>query len=165
MQCILYKIYFWNVFHMYNNLICIFICTPICTKSYSCKKWMLQSHSCIWCELAREGWNGRRASPHPPYYWLGKTLRRGSDDSSDGWMTFQPCKWKCKHPSIHKPAWCMTSSVTLGLTLMLKSCKDLSLGEMPGAQVWVLTCPFHSQLFQLSCHFSHWLYHCHCLDC
>jgi hypothetical protein len=32
MQCILYKIYFWNVFHMNYNLICIFICTPICTK-------------------------------------------------------------------------------------------------------------------------------------
>jgi hypothetical protein len=24
--------YFWNVFHKYYNLICIFICTPICTK-------------------------------------------------------------------------------------------------------------------------------------
>jgi hypothetical protein len=32
MQCILYKIYFWKVFHMYYNLICIFICTPIWTK-------------------------------------------------------------------------------------------------------------------------------------
>jgi hypothetical protein len=42
MQCILYKIYFWKVFHMYYNLICIFICTPICTKFYSCKKWVLQ---------------------------------------------------------------------------------------------------------------------------
>jgi hypothetical protein len=31
MQCMLYKIYFWKVFHMYYNLICIFICTPICT--------------------------------------------------------------------------------------------------------------------------------------
>jgi hypothetical protein len=41
--------------------------------------------------------------PHPPDYWLGKTLRRGSDDSSDGWMTLQLCKQKCKHPSTHKP--------------------------------------------------------------
>jgi hypothetical protein len=32
MQCILYKIYFWKLFHMNYNLICIFICTPICTK-------------------------------------------------------------------------------------------------------------------------------------
>jgi hypothetical protein len=32
MQCILYKIYFWKVFHMYYNFICIFICTPIWTK-------------------------------------------------------------------------------------------------------------------------------------
>jgi hypothetical protein len=43
MQCILYKIYFWKVFHMYYNLICIFICTPIWTKNnYPCKKWVLQ---------------------------------------------------------------------------------------------------------------------------
>jgi hypothetical protein len=41
MQCILYKIYFWKVFHMYYNLICIFICTPMWTKFYSCKKWVL----------------------------------------------------------------------------------------------------------------------------
>jgi hypothetical protein len=32
MQCILYNIYFWKVFHMYYNLICNFICTPIWTK-------------------------------------------------------------------------------------------------------------------------------------
>jgi hypothetical protein len=42
--------------------------------------------------------------------------------------------------SIDPPACCMTFLVTSGLTLMLKSCKDLSLGEVPGAQVWVLTC-------------------------
>jgi hypothetical protein len=42
MQCILYKIYFWKVFHMNYNLICIFICSPICTNFfYSCKKWVL----------------------------------------------------------------------------------------------------------------------------
>jgi hypothetical protein len=96
------------------------------------------SHSCIRCELAREGWNGWRASPYPLNHWLGKTLRRGLDDSSDGWMTLKPCKWKCKHPSTHRPAWRMTSLVTSGLTLMLKSWKDLSLGEVPSAQVWVL---------------------------
>jgi hypothetical protein len=42
--------------------------------------------------MAREGWNGRRASPHPLDCWLGKTLRRGSDDLSARWMTLQPCK-------------------------------------------------------------------------
>jgi hypothetical protein len=47
MQCILYKIYFWKVFHMYYNLICIFICTPICTKFYSCKKWVLHPNRTI----------------------------------------------------------------------------------------------------------------------
>jgi hypothetical protein len=30
MQCILYKIYFWKVFHMNYNL----ICTPICTNFF-----------------------------------------------------------------------------------------------------------------------------------
>jgi hypothetical protein len=35
-------ILFWKVFHMFYNLICIFICTPICTKFYSRKKWVLQ---------------------------------------------------------------------------------------------------------------------------
>jgi hypothetical protein len=30
--------------------------------------------------------------------------QRGSDDSNDGWMTLQPCKWKCKHPSTYKTA-------------------------------------------------------------
>jgi hypothetical protein len=33
---------FLESFHIYYNLICIFICTPICTKFYSCKKWVLQ---------------------------------------------------------------------------------------------------------------------------
>jgi hypothetical protein len=51
MQCILYKIYFWKVFHMYYNLICIFICTPICTKFYSCKNWMLQVRLSKWILL------------------------------------------------------------------------------------------------------------------
>jgi hypothetical protein len=40
MQCILYKIYFWKVFHMNYNLICIFICTPICANlSILVKSW------------------------------------------------------------------------------------------------------------------------------
>jgi hypothetical protein len=60
---------------------------------------------------------------------------KGSDDSSDGWMTLHRCKRRCKVPSTHRPACCMTSLVTSGLTLMLKSYKDLSLGEVPGAQV------------------------------
>jgi hypothetical protein len=31
-------LFFWKVFHKYYN----FIYTPICTKFYSCKKWVLQ---------------------------------------------------------------------------------------------------------------------------
>jgi hypothetical protein len=38
---------FLEGFHMHYNLICIFICTPICTKFYSCKKWVLQ-HGMRW---------------------------------------------------------------------------------------------------------------------
>jgi hypothetical protein len=64
----------------------------------------------------------------------------GIDNSSDGWMTLQTCKRRCKPPSTRRQIWCTTSSVTSGLTLMLKSCKDLSLGEVPDAQVWVRTC-------------------------
>jgi hypothetical protein len=81
---------------------------------------------------------------------------KGSDDSSDGWMTLHTCKRRCKPPSTHRPAWCTTSSVTSGLTLMLKSCKDLSLGEVSVAQVRVLThlVSSHSQIFHLSCHLS-----------
>jgi hypothetical protein len=92
--------------------------------------------SCIRCELAQEGWNGRRASPHPLDYWLGKTLWRGSDDLSDGWMTLHTCKWRCMSPSTPKPAWCTSPSVGLELTLKLKSW----MGEVSGAQVWVFAC-------------------------
>jgi hypothetical protein len=28
---------------------------------------------------------------------------KGSDDSSDGWMTLHTCKWRCKLPSTHRP--------------------------------------------------------------
>jgi hypothetical protein len=61
------------------------------------------------------------------------TRWKGSDDSSDGWMTLYTCKQRCKPPSTHRPAGCMTTLVTLRLTLMLKSCNDLSLGEVSGA--------------------------------
>jgi hypothetical protein len=29
---------------------------------------------------------------------------KGSDDSSDGWMTLHTCKWRCKPPLTHRPA-------------------------------------------------------------
>jgi hypothetical protein len=72
--------------------------------------------------------------------WSGTSVMRltrlsaqwkGSDDWSDGWMTLHTCKQRCKPKSTHRPAWCITSSVTSGLTLMLKSCKYLSLREVP----------------------------------
>jgi hypothetical protein len=58
---------------------------------------------------------------------------KGSDHSSDRWMTLHTCKERCKPLLTHRLAGCMTSLVTSGLTLMLKSCKDLSLGEVSGA--------------------------------
>jgi hypothetical protein len=45
MQCILYKIYFWEVFHMYYNLICILYALLCGQKFYSCKKWVLYHRS------------------------------------------------------------------------------------------------------------------------
>jgi hypothetical protein len=80
---------------------------------------------------------------------------KGSYDSSDGWMTLHTCKQRCKPPSTHRPTWCTTSSVTSGLTLMLKSCKDLSMGRCWVPRYESLLISFHSQFFQLSCHLSH----------
>jgi hypothetical protein len=34
MQCILYKIYFWKVFHMYYNLICIFLYALLVARNF-----------------------------------------------------------------------------------------------------------------------------------
>jgi hypothetical protein len=42
MQCILYKIYFWKGFSYVLQIDMHFICTPMWTKFYSCKKWVLQ---------------------------------------------------------------------------------------------------------------------------
>jgi hypothetical protein len=90
---------------------------------------------------------------------------KGSGDSSIGWVTLHMCRQKCKHPSTHIPAWCTTSWVTSGLTLTLKSCEDLSLGEVPSAQIWALTCfiPIFSS-YLITC-LACWSYHYHCHDC
>jgi hypothetical protein len=45
MQCILYKIYFWKGFSYVLQIDMHFICTPMWTKFYSCKKWVLQCQS------------------------------------------------------------------------------------------------------------------------
>jgi hypothetical protein len=93
------------------------------------------------------------------------TRWKGSNDLSIGWMTLHMCKQRCKPPSTHKPAWCMTSSITLGLTLMLKSCKDLSLGRWWVPKYEFALVSFRSQLLQLSRHLSCLLNHYHCHDC
>jgi hypothetical protein len=43
MQCILYKIYFWKVFHMYYKLICI-LYALLCGQNFILVKWVLQSN-------------------------------------------------------------------------------------------------------------------------
>jgi hypothetical protein len=48
---------------------------------------------------------------------------KGSNDLSDGWMTLHTWKRRCKRPSTLRPAWCTTSLVTSGLTLMLNLVK------------------------------------------
>jgi hypothetical protein len=42
MQCILYKIYFLKGFSYVLQIDMHFICTPMWTNFYSCKKWVLQ---------------------------------------------------------------------------------------------------------------------------
>jgi hypothetical protein len=69
---------------------------------------------------------------------------KGSDNLSNGWMTLHMYKRRCKPPSTHRLAWSTTSLISSGLILMLKSCKDLSLREVPGAQVWVRIVSFRS---------------------
>jgi hypothetical protein len=73
-------------------------------------------------------------------HWGGTSVMGLTRLSAHRRMILHTCKQRCEPPSTHRPAWCMTSSVTSALTLMLKSCKDLSLGEVQGAQVWVHTC-------------------------
>jgi hypothetical protein len=96
-------LFFWKVFHMYYNLICnFFISTPICTKFYSCKKWvlqkttlegMIQSHDELILEMAEEyglnhmGENNndedechtpilKSTEPKPPYVCPGCLITR-----------------------------------------------------------------------------------------
>jgi hypothetical protein len=52
----------------------------------------------------------------------------GSDGSRAGWTSLRACKWRYMHPSTHRSSCCTTSSTTSASTLLVKSCKDLSLG-------------------------------------
>jgi hypothetical protein len=49
---------FLESFHIYYILISIFICTPICTKFYSYKKWVLHkiSWNLSWVWFVLVGW-------------------------------------------------------------------------------------------------------------
>jgi hypothetical protein len=62
--------------------------------------------------------------------WAKQNMRwRGLDGSRARWMSLSACKQRYTCPSTRRPAYCTTSSTTLTSTVMLKSCKDLSLGE------------------------------------
>jgi hypothetical protein len=52
MQCILYKIYFLEGFSYILQIDMHFICTPMWTKFYSCKKWVLHSRTLRWLTVA-----------------------------------------------------------------------------------------------------------------
>jgi hypothetical protein len=65
-----------------------FICTPMWTKFYSCKKWVLQfgdTHVYDVNFLKRV-----RMDEELPL--ILQTIGWGSDDSSNGWMALQPSK-------------------------------------------------------------------------
>jgi hypothetical protein len=47
MQCILYKIYFWEGFSYVLQINMHLICAPMLTKFYSCKKWVLHASTSI----------------------------------------------------------------------------------------------------------------------
>jgi hypothetical protein len=59
------------------------------------------------------------------------TWWRGSDGSRVGSTSSSACRLRYTRSSTHRPTCCTASSTTSALTLMLKSCKDLSLGEGP----------------------------------
>jgi hypothetical protein len=62
--------------------------------------------------------------------WTKKnTWWRGSDGSRAGCMSLSTCRQRYTCPSTHRPACCTASLTTSASTLMLKSCKDLILGE------------------------------------
>jgi hypothetical protein len=53
MQCILYKIYFWKVFHMYYNLICIFLYALLFAQNFilvksGCYKNLANNNRLFW---------------------------------------------------------------------------------------------------------------------
>jgi hypothetical protein len=76
---------------------------------------------------------------------------RGSDGSRAGCMSSSTCRRRYPGPLTHRPACCTASATTSASTLMLKSCKDLSLGDRSFDYVWAISLiPFHSQFFQLS---------------
>jgi hypothetical protein len=62
--------------------------------------------------------------------WTKQNTRwRGLDGSRAGWTSLSMCKWRYTRPLTRRLACCTASSTTSASILMLKSYKDLSLGE------------------------------------
>jgi hypothetical protein len=65
-------------------------------------------------------------------WWTKQNARwRGTDGSKVGWTSSSVCRQRYTRPLTRRPTCCTTSSTTSTSTLMLKSCKDLILGEEP----------------------------------
>jgi hypothetical protein len=76
---------------------------------------------------------------------------RGSNRSRAGWMSLSVSRWRYTRPATKRLACYTTCSTTSASTSMLKSDKDLSLGQGPTDKVWAISrISFHSQFFQLS---------------
>jgi hypothetical protein len=90
-------------------------CEPTQGRGDGC--WPSHSLSCRWLEFCDE------ISGEVHYWW------RGSDGSNTWWRDRDVLRRCCIPPSTHRLALSTTSSVTMASNLMLKSCKDLSLGE------------------------------------
>jgi hypothetical protein len=88
------------------------------------------------------------------------------ENSMEGIRWLGRWKQKFKHPSTHRPAWCTTSLVTLGLTPMLHQLTDQLGGgaECPGMSPHLshFVPSFFSYL--IIC-LASWSYHYRCHDC
>jgi hypothetical protein len=85
--------YFWKVFHKYYNLICIFICTPICTKNF-----ILAKSGCYKRQQQRAAHRRPRAST------------AGTRPASGDFMHRRPMRGQRRPRALVARAWAVTAS-------------------------------------------------------
>jgi hypothetical protein len=104
MQCTLYKIYFWKVFHMNYNLICIFICTPICANlsilvKSGCYRYSIHLGSTkMYHDLRQQFWWTRMKRKTAHYVSECDTCQKVKADYTKHGGLLQPLSildWKC----------------------------------------------------------------------